>query len=295
MLWALPANGGPLQSTFRSKLTNMQTQTLKVNGLDMLVATAGEGPPVLFLHGFPDSHAVWHHQIAALAGAGFRAIAPDLRGYGGTSAPTDVSAYCIAHLQGDIIALLDVLDIGKVSLVGHDWGAALAWQVAMAAPERIERLAVLSVGHPRAFAHAGLAQRLKSFYMALFLVRGLAERMLPMGDWFFMRQATSNPELLARWRAAFAVPARLTAALNYYRANASPGAFRRGTVTMPVLGIWSSGDSALTEGQMRDSALYVDAPFHYERIDDADHWLQLGASDRVNALLLEFLAPALSA
>lgn len=267
----------------------MQTQTLKVNGLDMFVAIAGEGPPVLLLHGFPDSHAVWRHQMAALAGAGFRAIAPDLRGYGGTSAPSDVAAYGVEYLLADVVALLDVLGIDKVSLVGHDWGAALAWQLAMQAPGRVERLVVLSVGHPRAFATAGLAQRLRSFYMAVFLVRGLAERMLTLGDWFFMRQSTSNRELVARWRADFSMPGRLTAALNYYRANARAGAFRRGAVTMPVLGVWSSGDKALTERQMRDSARYVDASFRYERIDGADHWLQLGAPDRVNALLVEFL------
>ncbi|MET0855900.1 MAG: alpha/beta hydrolase [Telluria sp.] len=272
--------------------THVQTQTLNVNGLEMLVATAGVGPTVLLLHGFPDSHAVWRHQMTALAGAGFRAIAPDLRGYGGTSAPPEVAAYAVAHLVADVIALLDALAIGKVALVGHDWGAALAWQVAMQAPERVERLVVLSVGHPTAFGTAGLAQRLRSSYMALFMVRGLAERMLTMGDWFFMRLSTSNRELVAQWRVDFAVPGRLTAALNYYRANARGAAFRRRAVTMPVLGMWSSGDTALTEGQMRNSVRYVDAPFRYERIDGADHWLQLGAPARVNQLLVEFLSPA---
>ncbi len=270
----------------------MQTQTIKVNGLDMLVASAGVGPPVLLLHGFPDSHAVWRHQMPALADAGFHAIAPDLRGYGGTSAPADVGAYAVAFLVADVIALLDALGIAKVALVGHDWGAALAWQLAMHAPERVERLVVLSVGHPTAFGTAGLVQRLRSSYMALFMVRGLAERVLTMGDWFFMRLSTSNRELVAQWRADFSVPGRLTAALNYYRANAQGGAFSTRAVTMPVLGLWSSGDTALTEGQMRNSARYVDAPFRYERIDGADHWLQLGAPARVNALLVEFLSAA---
>lgn len=209
--------------------------------------------------------------------------------------PKYVAAYGVGHLLADIVSLLDALAIDKVALVGHDWGAALACQLAMQAPGRVERLSVLSVGHPRSFATAGLAQRIRSLYMGLFLVRGLAERMLPIGDWFLMRQATSNPELIAKWRAEFAAPGRLTAALNYYRANSGRGAFRRASVTMPVLGIWSSGDTALTEGQMRNSVRYVDAPFRYERIDGADHWLQLGAPERVNAFLLEFLASARSA
>jgi hypothetical protein len=148
----------------------------------------------------------------------------------------------------------------------------------MHAPERVERLVALSVGHPTAFGTAGLAQRLRSFYMALFMVRGLAGRILTMGDWFFMPLSTSNRELVAQWRADFAVHGRRTAALNYYRAAARiGGAFRLQSVTMPVLGMWSSGDTALAEGQMRNWARYVDAPFRYERIDGADHWLQLGA------------------
>jgi pimeloyl-ACP methyl ester carboxylesterase len=132
-----------------------QTRTVQVNGPDMYVASLGEGPVVVLLHGFPDSHAVWHMQMRALADAGFRAVAPDLRGYGRTSAPLDVVGYAIEHLRGDVVALLDALAIDKVSMVGHDWGAAIAWQVAIHAPERVERLVALSVGHPAAFLLPG--------------------------------------------------------------------------------------------------------------------------------------------
>jgi pimeloyl-ACP methyl ester carboxylesterase len=269
----------------------VQAQTLKVNGLDMFVASLGEGRAVLLLHGFPDSHRVWRHQMQPLADAGYRVIAPDLRGYGRTDAPADVGAYSVRHLCDDVIALLDALAIDKVLLVGHDWGATIAWQLCMHAPARVERLVALSVGHPAAFRTAGLAQRLRLSYMLVFQPRGLAEWLLPMGGWFFMRQFIRDRAQVAQWRADFAVPGRLTAALNYYRANQRAFSRRRWPpVKVPVLGVWSSGDRALMEAQMRGSAAIVGASFRYERIDGADHWMQLSAPERVNALLLDFLA-----
>lgn len=184
-----------------------------------------------------------------------------------------------------------MLGIGKVRLVGHDWGAVIAWQVSMHAPERVERLVALSVGHPASFRTAGTEQRLRSFYMLVFQARGLAERLLTMGGWFFMRQYIRDNAQVAQWRKDFAVPGRLTAALNYYRANVKLAAWREWPpVTMPVLGVWSSGDAALTEVQMTGSAKYVQGPFRYERIDAADHWMQLAAPQQLNALLLDFLA-----
>jgi pimeloyl-ACP methyl ester carboxylesterase len=272
---------------------DLPAQSLKVNGLAMNVADLGQGPAVLLLHGFPDNHNVWRHQMGALADAGYRVIAPDLRGYGRTEAPAAVSAYSIEHLRADVIALLDLLAIDKAVLVGHDWGAAVAWQVAIHAPERVERLVALSVGHPAAFLDAGLPQRLRSFYMLVFQARGLAERLLTFGDWFFMRQFTTDKAQIAGWRADFADRRRLTAALNYYRANLKLATRRHWPkVAVPVLGVWSSADPALTEAQMRGSANYVAAPFRYERIDGAGHWLQLEAPAQVNALLLGFLGEA---
>jgi pimeloyl-ACP methyl ester carboxylesterase len=269
---------------------DLPAQRLTVNGLAMHVAELGEGPAVLLLHGFPDNHSVWRYQVAALADAGYRVIAPDLRGYGRSAAPPAVSAYSIDQLRADVIGLLDLLAIDKAVLVGHDWGAAVAWQVAIHAPERVERLVALSVGHPGAFLDAGLPQRLRSLYMVLFQARGLAERLLTFNDWFFMRQFTHDTEQIAGWRRDFADRRRVTAALNYYRANLKLAVRRHWPkVVVPVLGVWSSADPALTEAQMRGSGSYVAAPFRYARIDGAGHWLQLEAPAQVNALLLEFL------
>ena len=268
----------------------LQMRTVTVNGLAMFVASLGEGPAVLLLHGFPDSHAVWRKQMHALADAGYRVIAPDLRGYGRTDAPLAVSAYSIDTLRADVIALLDALAVDKVVLIGHDWGAAIAWQVAIHAPGRVHKLVALSVGHPGAFLDAGWPQRLRSLYMVVFQARGAAERLLTFGDWFFMRRMTRDSVQIAGWRKDFADRGRLTAALNYYRANLKLAARRAWPkVRVPVLGVWSSADPALTESQMRGSSNYVAAPFRYERIDGAGHWLQLEAPQRVNALLLGFL------
>jgi pimeloyl-ACP methyl ester carboxylesterase len=266
-----------------------ESSILLVNGLRMLVATAGQGPPVLLLHGFPDTHAVWRKQTEALANAGFRVVAPDLRGYGETDAPPLVRDYRLELLRADILALLDVLGVDKVRLVGHDWGAVIGWQLCMAAPSRIERFVALSVGHPAALANAGLAQRLRMVYVLGFLIPGLAEQVLRVGNWLFLRKFTRDRTQIGYWRRCLGAPGRLRAALNYYRANVGLGMARRWpSVHVPVMGVWSDGDPALGEKQMRDSGRYVQAEFRYERIDGADHWLQLTAPDRLNTLLLDY-------
>ncbi len=266
---------------------------LSVNGLRMYVMSAGEGPAVLLLHGFPDTHVVWRKQVGPLVRAGYRVIAPDLRGYGRTDAPEAVAAYRTEHLVADMLALLDVMGIEKARVVGHDWGALVGWLLCMRAPQRVEQYVALSVGHPAAFARAGIMQRLRSSYMLWFMTPLLAEKSLTAADFFAMRHFTSDPTQLSHWRSDLREPGRMTAALNYYRANV-PHGFNLGgqtePVRVPVMGVWSSRDVALTEEQMRDSSQYVAETFRYERIEGADHWLQLTAADQVNALLLDFFA-----
>ena len=120
---------------------------VKSNGLDMAVYEQGQGPPVVFLHGFPELAYSWRHQFPALADAGFRAIAPDQRGYGRTTAPAGVSAYRVSELIADVHGLLDALELDSAAFVGHDWGALLLWQMAMLAPERVDSLAILNIPH----------------------------------------------------------------------------------------------------------------------------------------------------
>ena len=262
---------------------------LDVNGIRIHTTMTGQGPSVLLLHGFPDTHIVWRKQVPALAAAGFRVLAPDLRGYGRSDAPGGVFDYTIDRLRGDVLGLLDALHIDKVFLVGHDWGGLIGWQIAALAPERVHRYVALSTGHPYAIAHAGILQHLRMTYVLGFMVPGLAERALRAADWFLMRQFTDEPGQADHWKRDLSPPGRLSAALNYYRANVSLVLPRgRPHVKVPVMGMWSDRDPALGEKQMRDSAHYVDGEFRFEHIRGADHWLQLTAADEVNRLLIQF-------
>ena len=152
---------------------------IQANGLVMHVAEAGEGHPVVLCHGFPESWYSWRHQLVALAAAGFRAIAPDMRGYGGTEAPADVSAYSIFHLVGDMIGLLDALGIERASIVGHDWGAPVAWNAAMMRSDRFDAVAGLSVPFaprgPVSGLEAARRRGWHSFYQLYFQTPGKAE------------------------------------------------------------------------------------------------------------------------
>lgn len=268
----------------------LHQELIKANGIRLNVATAGEGRPIVLLHGFPDTHNVWREQFSALAAAGYQVIAPDLRGYGESDVPRDAESYGIAHLRTDVIALLDAMKIERAYLVGHDWGAAIGWQVCMYAPERVERFAALSVGHPNAYATAGMAQKFKAWYAALFQLPGIAESMLKAGDLMALKPQAVDKTQLEEWRANFGREGRLTAALNYYRANkqlAVAGTYP--AVKAPVLGVFGEGDPALTENQMRDSSQYVGGPFRYELVaGNVGHWLQLREPERVNKLLIGF-------
>ncbi|MFL6671794.1 MAG: alpha/beta fold hydrolase [Massilia sp.] len=268
-----------------------EASIVNVNGLRMHVVSAGQGPPVLLLHGFPDTHVVWRKQIGPLAEAGFRVIAPDLRGYGETDAPPSVREYAMEYLRADVTGLLDVLGIGKVRVVGHDWGAIIGWQLCMATPSRMEQFVAMSVGHPAALARSGLLQRLRMSYVLGFLMPGLAEHTLKFGNWLFVRNFTRDRTQIGYWRRSLRPPGRLTAALNYYRANFNLGLRHDWPpVEVPVMGVWSDRDPAMGESQMRDSVHYVKAGFRYERIEGADHWMQLTAPDRLNALLLDYFS-----
>jgi pimeloyl-ACP methyl ester carboxylesterase len=249
----------------------------------------GEGPPVLLLHGFPDTHAVWRLQIPALVQAGYRVIAPDVRGHGATTAPKAVREYRIEKLVADVLGLLDALEIREpVRLIGHDLGAITGWALAGSHPERFACYVALSVGHPNAYRSAR-GQMLKAWYVGLFQLRGFAEIAMRAANWRMLRTVLRHPEVPA-WIADLSRPGRLTAAMSWYRANAPALLTRHFRDTpLPVMGIWSDGDIALVEQQMLESFRYVTGPWRYERIEGASHWLQLDRPQEINRLLLEWL------
>lgn len=252
-----------------------------------------DGPPVLLLHGFPDTGRLWRHQVPALVDAGFRVLVPDQRGYGRSDKPADVDAYNMLLLAGDAVAVLDDAGAEKAAVVGHDWGAALAWGLASMAGDRVERMAALSVGHPAAFRAAGLPQREKSWYMLLFQFAGIAERWLSDDGWANFREWSRHPDADGV-TAELDAHGSLTPGLNWYRANLPPDVWvdppvELPPVQVPVMGVWSSGDVALIEEQMEASAAHCAAGFRYVRLDGPGHWLQLEAPDEVNRLLVDFL------
>jgi pimeloyl-ACP methyl ester carboxylesterase len=279
---------------------NVTERMVQAGEVRLNVASAGDGPPVVLLHGFPDSWQLWRHQFEALA-ADYRVIAPDLRGFGRSDRPSEVAAYRIDRLVHDVAAVCADARVARTALVGHDWGAGLAWQVAFRRPDLVDKLAVLSVGHGGASAAAGLEQHRLSWYMLWFLFPGVAEAVFPSQDWRFFRQWAwdgarpgENPEC-ERQIADLSRPGALTAALNWYRANIRPETFVRKSipsgprVACPTLGIWSSGDPFLGEAQMRESGAYIDGPWRYERVD-GNHWIPSSAPEGLNRLLRDFLA-----
>lgn len=273
-----------------TELAAVSVQRLQINGVELAVRVAGAGPAVLLIHGFPDDHRVWARQVPALLDAGYRVIVPDLRGCGDSQLLPRVRDYRIDTVVADLLALLDALGVSRARVIGHDWGAAIGWHLAIEHPQRVDRYIALSVGHPEAYARGGLAQKLKGWYTLMFQLRGLAEWFMRAGHWRMFRFFTGEPVLAQHWIERLSRPGRLRAGLSYYRANLQMIWPRRRTpVRVPVLGIWSSADRFLAEDQMVDSARYLAAPWQYRRLDGVGHWMTETAADRLNPLLLDYL------
>ena len=283
-------------------------RTVRSGGVDLHVRTAGAGggggsstDAVLLLHGWPDSSRMWDHQVTALAGAGHRVLAPDLRGFGLSDRPAGKAAYTLDLLVADALAVMDDAGVERAAVVGHDWGAVLAWALAAAAPQRVSATVAVSVGHPSAFTAGGLEQARRSWYVAAFVVPGIAERMLPARGWAFLRAAWGGAHPAthpgpARQVADLSRPGAITSSVNLYRANvpALLASRRRPPrrVAGPVMGVWSTADAALTRAQMETSGRFVDGEWRFEVLAGAGHWVPVDAAEELSALLLDFLGPA---
>jgi pimeloyl-ACP methyl ester carboxylesterase len=193
-----------------------------------------------------------------------------------------------------MVDLLDTLGVERARVVGHDWGAALAWGLGMFAPERLERLVALSLGHPGSFAAVGLEQLQRSWYVFLYQLEGIAEEVVRANDWRFFRLFWQNEDI-ERSIQQMTRPGTLTAGLNWYRANVPPLSLLAPPLDLPkvpgpAMGIYSTLDPFLTEEQMRGSGRFVEGTFRYERIEGVGHWIPTEAPDRLNELLRDFLA-----
>jgi pimeloyl-ACP methyl ester carboxylesterase len=265
-------------------------------GVGIEYEVTGEGAPVVLLHGFPDTGRLWRHQAPALADAGLRVIVPDMRGYGRSDKPSEVEAYGLQALAGDVLAVMDAEGVERAHIVGHDWGAAVAWVIGAVLGDRVDRLVALSVGHPATFRAAGFEQYEKSWYMLLFQFAGIAEQWLSADGWENFRAWSRHPDADAVI-SELEQNGSLTPGLNYYRANIPPEAWlSRGRelplIQSPVMGVWSTGDIALTERQMTSSSQSVAGPWRYERLEGPGHWMQLDAPGELSRLLVGFLAAA---
>jgi pimeloyl-ACP methyl ester carboxylesterase len=264
-----------------------------VNGVGIEYEVSGVGSAVVLLHGFPDTGRLWRHQVPALVDAGLKVIVPDMRGYGRSDKPMEVDAYRMDVLVGDVLGVMDAAGVERAHVVGHDWGAGVAWATALMAADRVDGLVALSVGHPASFFAEGFEQHEKSWYMLLFQFPGIAEEWLSADGWANFRAWIGHPDADAVV-AELETNGSLTPSLNYYRANMRPEFFLQSGLELPhiqarTMGVWSSGDPALTEGQMTRSASHIAGPWRYERLDGPGHWMQLEAPAEVNRLLIDFL------
>ena len=267
---------------------------VEANGLRFHVEDQGAGSPVVLLHGFPDTSRLWRRQVEALVAAGYRAIAPDLRGRGRSERPPAVADYALSLVVQDVVGIMDSLGVERAHIVGHDWGAGVAWLLASLRPDRVDRLVAISVGFPGAAGKPDLEALQKGWYRLLFLFEGVAEDLLRRDDWYLMRVLLGSSADLDSCLDDLSDPEALTAGLNWYRANVPVERLLGPVRELPpvrasTLGIWSTGDLYLTEQAMTASAGRVTGGWRYERIEDAGHWIPLDQPERLNALLLEFL------
>jgi pimeloyl-ACP methyl ester carboxylesterase len=262
----------------------------------------GEGPLVVLLHGFPDFWFTWRHQIPALATAGFRVVAPDMRGYNRSSRPTGVAAYDSDLLARDVARLIEDRGERSAMVAGHDWGAAVAWATAINHPDAVERLAILNVPHPRRMIQ-GLRrprQLLRSWYMFFFQLPWLPEQVMRVRGWAFLRYALQQDARegaftdadMERYVEAWEQPGAATAMLNYYRAafRQTPRAAERRIrpIEAPTLVLWGEQDRALGKELAEPEARDVPNLQEVVRFPQASHWVQHDEAGRVSRLLVDF-------
>jgi pimeloyl-ACP methyl ester carboxylesterase len=296
------ATGIAGQSASRLLGTDVREGYADVGDVRLHYVEAGEGPLVVLLHGFPEFWYGWRLQIAPLAAAGFRVVAPDMRGYNLSSRPDGVQAYDTDHLTADIRGLIQERGAQSALLVGHDWGGSVAWATAMKYPEVVDRLAILNAAHPRKLSqglhHPG--QLRKSWYFFFFDLPGLPEAVVQADRWHFFRHFLHDarppytPAEMDRYVEAWSQPGAAAGMINYYRSSVrqSPkdaeAALR--PISAPTLVIWGQLDSYL--GPELAEPEHDDVPNldRVERLADASHWVHHDEAERVTQLLASFFA-----
>jgi pimeloyl-ACP methyl ester carboxylesterase len=284
-------------------MARARTTTVELGPLAFTVDRAGprSGPPVLMLHGFPQSRHAWRRQVEALSGAGFRCVAPDQRGYSAGARPPEPEAYGVPQLVGDALGLMDALGHARFHLVGHDWGGQLAWMIAgKFAPERVESLAILSRPHPAAFVRAmreDAAQSGRSAHHRTFQDPNAAAEIRASRMAGFRRAFASQGVPAATARAYLRIlgqPGALEAAIAWYRmaGSTSPKPDEVSPIRQRTLYVWGDEDATVGRMAAEGTAAHVAGPYRFEVIPGGGHFLSDQFPDRVNALLLEHLRGA---
>ncbi|MGZ4623270.1 MAG: alpha/beta fold hydrolase [Blastococcus sp.] len=267
--------------------------TFSRNGLTFDVRDAGpaDGEPVVLLHGFPQDSTAWNLVAPALHRHGLRTLAPDQRGYSPMARPRGRAQYRLRETTADVLALLDAAGLGSAHVVGHDWGAAVAWALAAWHPGRVRTVTALSVPHPAAMARAMVTsdQALRSYYMGLFQLPAVPEALILARGGAPLRRLLTRGGLpedaVARYVVRMREPGALTGALGWYRALPWNSRDAVGRVRVPTLHVWSTGDAFLGRAATEATARFVDAPYRLEVLQGVNHWIPELAPDVVADLV----------
>ncbi len=286
------------------KTPSITTRFVTANGLDFEVDECGHADRLaLCLHGFPESNHSWRHQLPRLAELGYRAWAPNLRGYGRSSRPKGVDAYRIERLVEDTAALIDASGASRTVLLGHDWGGGIGWTTALTRARPLDGLVIMNAPHPRRFVEELFRwpQIRRSWYVFAFQVPWLPERLLgradarPVADAFLdmaVDRSRFPPEVLDVYRKQALLPGALTAMVNYYRANRhilrTPRDELARPIDIPTLILWGEEDTALGVELLDGLDPLVD-DLTVHRLPGVSHWVQQEAPERVNGILGDWL------
>ena len=281
----------------------MDHQQITTNGIKLHVVQDGPktGRLVILLHGFPEFWYGWRRQIPHLAAAGYRVWAPDQRGYNLSDKPVGIAAYTLDELAADVIGLIDAAGQEKACIVGHDWGASVAWWMAAKYPARVERMVVINVPHGSVIAknlRRNFAQMRKSWYILFFQLPWLPEALAQLRNWNVLTQAlrmssrpgTFTDEDLEAYRQAWSQPRAYTSMLNWYRAvvqrHLTPPESPR--ITVPTLLIWGAQDRFLAR-EMAQQSIDLCDDGRLVFVEEATHWVQHEEAERVNELMTSWL------
>jgi epoxide hydrolase 4 len=277
-------------------------QRIRGDGIDLHVAVAGDGPPVILLHGFPETWRSWRKQVAPLVQAGFSVWMPDLRGYGWSDRPRAREAYHLRHLVADVAALVRATGCPRAHIGGHDWGGIVAWTFAGLHPGLVDRLVICNAPHMRLYLEKlrRPPQLFRSWYVLFFQLPRVPELVLSFRDFQVVRDMFARmparpgaftADEIDQYVRALSTPGALTAALDYYRANLRGGGARlaqSAVIQAETLVLWGERDPALTVG-LPDGLERIAPRVQVRRFPDVGHWIQNEAPDEVNRAMVDFL------